>query len=774
MNKCVSCKKDNELDSSFCIYCGTKLLIQQNNVKSQIETNLHTCKTCKKQIDDDSTFCEHCGTQLMDLNYQGGNLTPYELYDKWGFKDLESRNVVVPAKYSSANSFKNDRAVVIIDDKYSIVNQDGKELCLFKYDFISDYEYSYTKVKRDDKWALIDKYCKELTPFKFDDIELFDKKIIVGKFNNKEILLSDKGQQISKSEYDIIYKFDNSIAKVEQNSKFGLINEQGVEILSCEYDSIENFEDDLAKISKDGLYGYVDISGELIIPCDYNSLNNFNEDLIRTQINNTYGLINWYGKNILLSEYNTIDNFNDDLIIVSVGEKYGLINHTGEFILNCQYDEIKILSENSIIARSQNEWLCFDQSGIDITSSDNEFKQKNKRNKTRKKAGWASIIILIVLCLTIYDFSTNAIGIVRKTQILIYGRAEVDWKDIMANNPSQLLLYENYIHKYPNGKYFEKAKLIIDSLQSVNDTRAFSSALYANTSKEYKLYLKNYPRGKYISQATKKLDFINAKGKNNGYQAFIRKYPDSKEAKSASKIIENNVWMQAKESDNISQYIIYINLYPSGDHFNEAEEIIFWKNTRSLQEYLTKYPNGLYSKQAIDIYLSNSICGDCNGNGKCSLCNGSGIFGTEQKLVYDPCPKLSKLFGPMHGKRCKTCGGDRMINEHYITIDSKCKKCNESGVCIKCNGIGRIQNEWFNSWYARYTNCRKCSSTGSIMVRSDNQHITCTRCRGTGKTEWLDEYFVCSECDGKKVIRSKVVLKEKAPCPTCNLILNKK
>lgn len=55
MRYCPNCNAPIEDDSSFCVYCGTKI------------SGIRTCPLCGNVIDSNSKFCTHCGNKIGDF-----------------------------------------------------------------------------------------------------------------------------------------------------------------------------------------------------------------------------------------------------------------------------------------------------------------------------------------------------------------------------------------------------------------------------------------------------------------------------------------------------------------------------------------------------------------------------------------------------------------------------------------------------------------------------------------------------------------------------------
>ena len=59
--RCSKCKRLNDADDIYCIYCGNKLT---NPKKIRSDTTTKKCPKCGNHNPEDSIFCEECGTKL--------------------------------------------------------------------------------------------------------------------------------------------------------------------------------------------------------------------------------------------------------------------------------------------------------------------------------------------------------------------------------------------------------------------------------------------------------------------------------------------------------------------------------------------------------------------------------------------------------------------------------------------------------------------------------------------------------------------------------------
>ena len=191
----------------------------------------------------------------------------------------------------------------------------------------------------------------------------------------------------------------------------------------------------------------------------------------------------------------------------------------------------------------------------------------------------------------------------------------------IENNEFQFLLFTNYtkeksidiieqfITKYSNNIYFNKAIIVRDSLEfekikplndefALNDflkkrpnsnfynlaeelmyTVAFDKTKTSNSLEKYKDYIKTYPNSSKINEA---IDFVSSKNwedieskKNRDlYQKFVADYPTSKFVEQANQKIEEIDWKSTIESDNLSNFEEFVYKYPNSKNIEIANNKI--------------------------------------------------------------------------------------------------------------------------------------------------------------------------------------------------------
>lgn len=138
--------------------------------------------------------------------------------------------IVIPAKYSFAESFRDGIARVELNDKWGFIDKKDQEIIPLKYDTAGFFIYDLAAVKLNGKWGFIDKTGKEVIPLKYDWAE----------------------------------SFSEGLARVYLNGKWGFIDKTGKEIIPLKYDNARDFVMDKARVKLNGEEFYIDKNGNRV------------------------------------------------------------------------------------------------------------------------------------------------------------------------------------------------------------------------------------------------------------------------------------------------------------------------------------------------------------------------------------------------------------------------------------------------------------------------------------------------------------------------------
>lgn len=314
---------------------------------------------------------------------------------KWGFIDKKG-TVKVPLIYDEIyNAYNGGRNNIFVfngntiaskDEKYGLINQEGKELTSFQYeraevfytDEVNQYPVKYIKVLKDGKYGIIDGNGKSILPIEYEIIVSkesfgmeslgYNTHIPVKKGDNWYLFDKDFKDFIAlKEKYDDIKYVGQNVYQVILNGKWGLINETESTIypINNDYDdntsiTISEFNKESFVIKKDNDVSIISYTGETIVPfgtygyifpLDINGLAYVSKD-------NKYGYINQSG-NVVIPVTNDFDDSKmsmvhygnsasyrkNNLYILKKQDnngiwKYGLADDTGKEILPIIYNDI--------------------------------------------------------------------------------------------------------------------------------------------------------------------------------------------------------------------------------------------------------------------------------------------------------------------------------------------------------------------------------------------------------------------------------------------------
>lgn len=150
--------------------------------------------------------------------------------NKCGFKDSIG-NILVEAKYDYCSlNYEEDQSIVVLNQKYGIVNIKGKEIVPLIYDSISFIGHGLIKSILDDKWSFIDLNTGIISPKKYDYIDAYSDGFISVYLNEKCGFINLKGQEITPIIYDEVWGFKNGRARVTSNGRTFFIDSNGEEI----------------------------------------------------------------------------------------------------------------------------------------------------------------------------------------------------------------------------------------------------------------------------------------------------------------------------------------------------------------------------------------------------------------------------------------------------------------------------------------------------------------------------------------------------------------
>ncbi|MCC8119645.1 MAG: hypothetical protein LIP09_12990 [Bacteroidales bacterium] len=180
-----------------------------------------------------------------------------------------------------------------------------------------------------------------------------------------------------------------------------------------------------------------------------------------------------------------------------------------------------------------------------------------------------------------------------------------------SNNGNSIPNFQTLLQLFPNHPHKQKILLRIEFL--VYD--------HCCTTSDYQEYIQKYPKGRYVANAKERIEEIKKaklckqfdKCKTIAdFQDFVTRYPTSEICTIAYQRIEDLRWEQVKDIEGI---LYYIDLYPNGRYYNQATQLLAekqaqieeaeekqrfesCKKTSDFKAYIKDYSNGKYLDKA--------------------------------------------------------------------------------------------------------------------------------------------------------------------------------
>ena len=350
------------------------------------------------KLPKDVEFAETCTNTDMDYDHILWLVTKQNgenpLDKRYGFVNNQGK-IVIPLKFSYANSFYHGTANVTLDGEWGLIDTTGKLIIPNEYDYVSglsdglvmasifnedqgrrygflnlqnetvipfdyasasDFIVGYAVVGDQDKKGVIDKENRLIVPMQYDSITPFDSDVLEEKDWRFKVrtrdpasvtVLDDKGAQVFPTYEDMGF-FKHGLINVKKNDKWGFVDGNNQTKIDFIYDEAIGFFNSMALVSKDGKSGFIDPKGDVVIPLEYDEIKSVfhddsNQEVVSAKKGETYYLLDKRG-HATKTDYDSIGYFTDGLAPVKkadpnspTGEYHGAINMNGELVIPLKY-----------------------------------------------------------------------------------------------------------------------------------------------------------------------------------------------------------------------------------------------------------------------------------------------------------------------------------------------------------------------------------------------------------------------------------------------------
>lgn len=365
------------------LICGTKDLIWRcfdaNGVSKLVTPyrfgSLELDKYFHVFKDDYSGIIDINGNVIIPLQYDNIDIYAEDLIcgtkdETWGCFTIDGKQKFI-SDYDDNRRVFEDYFIVNKNDKYGLIDQDGKIVIPLNYSYIGQFsDKNLLRVEKDSKWGIVDTNATITLPIEYKHFSEFDNRRKVREISDgkKNGYINEKSEIVLPVIYDEILAYSDHYATLRRGDKYGIVDPVGTIVLPVEYDLIgkKNYNAIIFEISKDDKSGYVDLKGNMILPAEYRFIRGLDDAPNYTVIekNNQEGLVNnRTGQIVISTKYDEIKAIKDGIVIAILDDKYGFLNDKNQVITPFEFDDARTFSEGMALVKKQNKWGYIDKTG---------------------------------------------------------------------------------------------------------------------------------------------------------------------------------------------------------------------------------------------------------------------------------------------------------------------------------------------------------------------------------------------------------------------------
>jgi len=353
-------------------------------------------RACVKEEGRFRGFIDEDGQEVIDLGVEDNNdlprfengLTIIKKNGLEGVIDLDGKEIL-PCKFSSIRMelYNGDLLGLIIENGgRGFADRNGKVIVPPEFDYVYPYPERVYRVSKDDKYGLLDSEGKEVIPISYNDITPFDLyyyEYAILRFHKDATL------RFRECHQDI-----GGLFITKKDGKVGVVSGDGSIQLDPQYDELDVLfdceKDDspgfcrmqvfttLLKAKQGNRYSIIDLSGKEIVPpgeefkspgieliSDYPHASFIQEDnsyrpyCYYDKTIGKYGIRDWFGKRLTAPKYKE-QPYNgwssNGRFFIQVEERpdygtklFGLVDDKGVEVMPCIYDDYGLNVNDGLI-----------------------------------------------------------------------------------------------------------------------------------------------------------------------------------------------------------------------------------------------------------------------------------------------------------------------------------------------------------------------------------------------------------------------------------------
>lgn len=250
----------------------------------------------------------------------------------------------------------------IRDSLCCYLNDQGDEILLGEYEYISDFNEGYACVLKNNKWGFIDtsfviKVALELdnifgeNPMKACRQFGFPCKLPFGHCYSPSTEIYYRNYVKTEFRKKINYQFRGGAIHAYKEGKSYILTNKG-QYFPIPFDSVTHFENEIAFVIENGKFGAIDKTGKQILPISYNlkDYSGFDYNLISkgriiVKKNGKMGILNFFENDTIMTEFDRLGAAFDNSILAWKNNKIGLINLYGKELTPFLFERFRCLND---------------------------------------------------------------------------------------------------------------------------------------------------------------------------------------------------------------------------------------------------------------------------------------------------------------------------------------------------------------------------------------------------------------------------------------------
>ncbi len=295
--------------------------------------------------------------------------------EKWALIDLEGRKVSLH-RYARLTPYLENLFIVSeresnsILANFGVINAKGKSVIDMSYvrmEPAGNLLIAAKRVGSDDRYGLLNRNGKSIIPFTFKNILAIDEALFSVQNDDKlSAVYTSNGKPITAFEYESLEKLTSELLLAKSFNKRGILNRRGDLIVPTIYKNIQISGQKVRALpfKKWDLYS----DNSLDTSYYFDQMQIINQDRFAVSSGQKVGIIDQDENYIeYLSNLNILSSVNEITIVENVDSKFqGAMDASGKLVLPVNYDSIIVLNEviiGQIKRLDKQDWTVFNKSG---------------------------------------------------------------------------------------------------------------------------------------------------------------------------------------------------------------------------------------------------------------------------------------------------------------------------------------------------------------------------------------------------------------------------